>query len=347
MRVRGAIIGCGYFSQHHLAAWKRIPEVEIVAACDLEYDRARRFADRAYCSAEEMLRQETLDFVDIATRVDSHVALALLAAQRGIAVICQKPIAPDWAAALRLVETMENVGVPFMVHENWRWQPWYRVANEMILRGDIGAPIGYGFRTRTCDGVGEQPYPRQTYMRGLRRFLIDEALVHHFDTARFLFGDICSIYANVARLNPEIAGEDRAIVIVNHGQGISGWVDGHRFLNPNPDGPAMGEALLEGDAGVLLILSTGDVYRDNVLAWKNNVTAGYRGDSVYATLAHFVRALIEKTPFETGGRDYLKTFAAVEAAYRSALDHRMVFLTEVTSPGCPPPPSAVELPRRL
>ena len=117
MRVRGAIIGCGYFSQHHLAAWKRIPEVEIVAACDLEYDRARRFADRAYCSAEEMLRQETLDFVDIATRVDSHVELTSLAAQRGVTVICQKPIAPDWDAALRLVETIENVGMPFIVHE--------------------------------------------------------------------------------------------------------------------------------------------------------------------------------------------------------------------------------------
>jgi predicted dehydrogenase len=332
MRLRGAMIGCGYFSQYHLAAWKRIPEVEIVAACDLEYDRARRFADRAYCSAEEMLEQETLDFVDIATRVDSHLALASLAAQKGIAVICQKPIAPDWPAALRLVETMENAGVPFMVHENWRWQPWYRAAHEMIRRGDIGTPIGYGFRTRTRDGIGEEAYPRQPYMRGLHRFLIDEALVHHFDTARFLFGDICSIYANVGKLNPKIAGEDRAIVVLNHHHGVTGWVDGHRFLNPNPDGPAMGEALLEGDAGVLLIMSTGDVYRDNVLASKNNVSTGYRGDSVYATLVHFTRSLIEKTPFETSGRDYLKTFAAVEAAYRSAVERRMVFLAEVTGP---------------
>src|SRR5208282_4460840 len=193
-------------------------------------------------------------------------------------VICQKPIAPDWPTALRLVETMENAGVPFMVHENWRWQPWYRAARQMILQGDIGAPIGYGFRTRTRDGVGDQPYPRQSYMRELRRFLIDEALVHHFDTARFLFGDICSIYAHAGKLNPRIAGEDRAIVILNHEQGVSGWVDGHRFLDPNPDGPAMGEALLEGDAGALLILGTGDVYRDNVLAWKNNISTGYRGD---------------------------------------------------------------------
>ena len=138
----------------------------------------------------------------------------------------------------------------------------------------------------------------------------------------------------------EITGEDRAIVIANHREGVSGWVDGHRFLNPNPDGPAMGEALLEGDGGVLLILSTGDVYRDNVLTWKNTVSAGYRGDSVHATQAHFIRILMEKREFETGGRDYLKTFAAVEAAYQSAKSHRLVYLTEITGADCSLSPSA-------
>jgi predicted dehydrogenase len=330
MKLRGAMIGCGFFSQYHLAAWQRIPEVEIVAACDLEYERARRFADRAYCSAAQMLEAEKLDFVDIVTRADSHVELAGLAARKGIPVICQKPIAPDWPSAVSLVETMEEAGVRFMVHENWRWQAWYRVARQMIERGDIGRPIGYGFRTRTRDGVGEQIYSRQPYMRQLARFLIDEVLVHHLDTARFLFGEIRSIYAQTGKLNPAVAGEDRAIVIVNHEHGVSGWVDGHRFLDPNPDGPAMGEALFEGDAGVLTILSTGDVYRDNVPAWKNDVATGYRGDSVYATQAHFIRSLLEKTPFETGGREYLHTFAAVEAAYRSAAEQRMVSLAEVT-----------------
>jgi predicted dehydrogenase len=65
-------------------------------------------------------------------------------------------------------------------------------------------------------------------------------------------------------------------------------------------------------------------------AWKNDVATGYRGDSVYATQAHFIRSLLGKTPFETGGREYLHTFAAVEAAYRSAAEQRMVSLAEVT-----------------
>ena len=60
---RGGIVGCGFFAQHHLEAWRRIPEVEIVAACDLQLERAGQAAPRAYVSAEEMLDREELDAI--------------------------------------------------------------------------------------------------------------------------------------------------------------------------------------------------------------------------------------------------------------------------------------------
>lgn len=51
----------------------------------------------------------------------------------------------------------------------------------------------------------------------------------------------------------------------------------HRFLDPDPDGPAMGDAFFEGELGTISIRGTGDVYRNQELVWKNNVTAGHRG----------------------------------------------------------------------
>jgi predicted dehydrogenase len=315
--LKGGIIGCGFFAERHIEAWRRIPEVEIVAAADPRLDRAKIFANRAYGSAEEMLDRERLDFVDIVTRVDTHLPLLRLAMHRKIPVICQKPIAPDWGTAVEIVEAAETAGVRLMVHENWRWQAWYRVAQQMIARGDIGALIGYGFRTRTRDGMGEAPYPKQPYFRQLRRLLIDEALVHHIDTARFLFGEIESVYAQASRRNPHVVAEDQAILLLTHGTAVHGWIDGHRFLDPDPDGPAMGDAFFEGERGVISIPATGDVYRNGVLAWKNDVTVGYRGDSVRATQAHFIACLTDGKAFESGGREYLRTFAAVEAAYRS------------------------------
>jgi predicted dehydrogenase len=267
--------------------------------------------------------------VDIVTRVETHLPLVRLAVERKIPIICQKPIATDWLTALEIVDTAESAGVPLMIHENWRWQAWYRAVHEMIVRGDIGRPIGYGFRTRTRDGVGDVPYAKQPYFRHSRRLLIDETLVHHMDTARFLFGEINSVYAQASRRNPNVVAEDQAILVLTHEEAVHGWIDGHRFLNPDPDGPAMGDAFFDGERGTISILATGDVYLNSALAWKNEVTAGYRGDSVRATQAHFIRCLANGVPFESGGRPYLRTFAAVEAAYRSVADARCVSLDEI------------------
>jgi predicted dehydrogenase len=304
--LKGGIIGCGFFAERHIEAWRRIAEVEIVAAADPRLGRAQKFAGRIYGTAEEMLAREALDFVDIVTRVDTHLPLVRLAVQRRIPIICQKPIAPDWGTALEIVDAAESAGVRLMVHENWRWQAWYRVAHHMIAQGDIGAPIAYGFRTRTRDGVGAEPYPKQAYFRQLHRLLIDEALVHHIDTARFLFGDIESVYAQASRRNRNVLGEDQAILVLTHEAAVHGWIDGHRFLDPDPDGPAMGDALFEGERGAISIRSSGDVYRNGVLAWKNDVTVGYRGDSVRATQAHFISCLKDGSAFESGGREYLQ-----------------------------------------
>ncbi len=330
--LKGAMIGCGWFAENHRQAWLRIPEVEIVAAADLRLDRAQRFANRAYSSAEEMLECEELDFVDIATHAASHLHMVSLACKKRIPIICQKPIAPDWAGAIKIVNAVDAAGVRLMIHENWRWQPWYRVVHEMVARGDIGAPIGYGFRFRRRDGLGDAPYTEQAYFRQEPRLIIQVTLVHHIDTARFLFGEIDSVFAQASRRNPRIAAEDQAILTVAHESGTHGWIDGHRFLDPNPDGPAMGDAFFEGELGTLSIPATGDVYRDNILVWKNEVTAGPLGDSVRATLAHFISCLKDGSPFESEGRSYLRTFAAVEAAYRSIAERRYVALTEILEP---------------
>ncbi len=321
------MIGCGFFSRNHVEAWRRIPNVEILAASDVSIERARAVAGRAYTSAKEMLKVEDLDFVDIVTRSTTHLELISLAAERGLAMICQKPMAPDWETACRMVAVAEGHRVRVMMHDNWRWQAWYRAVAEIIRRGDIGTPLAYGFRCRVSGGLGDQPYPRQAYFRQLGRFLIDEVLVHHIDTARFLFGDIASVYAEGARRNPNILGEDHAILTLRHGNGTVGWVDGNSFLNHEDSG--LDEATFEGESGSIRLNRLGELWSGERKIWTAPGT-GYRGDSVYATQAHFIDCLESGRPFETGARDYLeKTFAVVEAAYRSMGSQRAVETSEV------------------
>jgi predicted dehydrogenase len=320
------MVGCGFFGQIQLEAWRRMDGAEIVAAADADLDRARRSAAHAYASAEAMLDRERLDFVDIATRPDSHLELVRLAVSRGLPVICQKPMAPGWGEAAAMVDAAESAGVRLMIHENWRWQPWFREAKRRIDAGDISRPLAYSFRMRRNDGAGETPYAHQPYFSQMPRLLIYETLVHHIDTSRYLFGDIESVFARTRRINPRIAAEDQAILTLTHYGGLTGLIDGHRFSDTIPAGPPIGEAWIEGETAVLFIRGDGNLHIGERCVWENNVSEGYKGDSVRATQQHFVDCLRSGEPFESEGREYLKTFAAVEAAYRSAAEDRAVRL---------------------
>jgi len=330
-RLRAGLIGCGFFGRIQLEAWRSIPEVEIVAACDQDPGRAQAAAARAYSSAEEMLERERLDFVDIATPPESHLPLVRLAAERGLHVICQKPMAAGWDQALAIVQTAEAAGVRLMIHENWRWQPWFRAARERIRAGDIGRPLTYLFRVRRNDGRGPEPYPEQAYFRRMPRLLIFETLVHQIDTARLLFGDLAAVYAQARRINPVIAGEDQAVLVLTHADGLQGLIDGHRFLDLAADSPLMGEAIFEGEQGILQVTPEGHLCLNGERIWENRVRQGYRGDSVRAAQQHFIAGLLSGAPFESEGREYLKTFGAVEAAYRSLEQARAVAVREIFS----------------
>ncbi|MCP5119153.1 MAG: Gfo/Idh/MocA family oxidoreductase [bacterium] len=326
--LRGGIVGCGFFGQIQLEAWRRMPEANIVAACDMDIGRARDSAPTAYSSAGEMLSSEKLDFLDIATRPGSHLELVKLAAARRVPVICQKPMAPAWPEAVEMVKAAEQANIRLMIHENWRWQPWFREVKRRIDRGDIGQPVSYSFRTRQRDGLGERPYPHQPYFAEMQRLLIYETLVHQIDTARFLFGDVETVYAQTRRVNPIIQAEDQACLVLAHKRGLQGVIDGNRFANPVPKGPAMGESAVDGEEGGLLVLATGDIFSGEDKVWSAPAETGYKGDSVLATQRHFIHCLTSGEEFESGGREYLKTFGVVEAAYESAAQRSMVWMNK-------------------
>jgi predicted dehydrogenase len=322
-KLRGGIAGCGFFAQFQIDAWRRMDGVELAAAADPDLERARKAAPKAYASLAEMLDAEKLDFVDIATRPDTHLKLTKLALERGVPVICQKPLAPTWAEARQIAGIVEKLGVPFMVHENWRWQPWFREVALRVKFGDIGKPVTYVFRTRKRDGLGPEPYTAQPYFRQMPRLLIYETLIHQIDTARLIFGDVTSVYAETRRINPLIAGEDLVYLLLSHASGLAGCVDGHRFAHAGipaavEDSGPMGDAIFEGEDGVMMVTAAGDVLLNGKRVWENTVRTGYRGESVLATQQHFIDELRGGRQFESSAPEYLRSFGVVEAAYRSA-----------------------------
>jgi len=125
------------------------------------------------------------------------------------------------------------------------------------------------------------------------------------------------VFATASRRNPLIRGEDAAILVLRHQSGVTGVIDGNRYINPEPPGPAMGDATFEGEMGRLHVNATGAVSFGADLIWRPEPGIGYKGDSVYATQKHFLQCLATGDEFETGVGEYLKTFVAMEAAYQS------------------------------
>ena len=156
--LKGAMIGAGRFARFQAEAWRRVEGARIVAVADAAPGRAEEFSERfgiprAYRDAAEMLERERPDFVDIVTRPDSHLELVRLAARCGAGVICQKPMAPNWEECAAMVNVCADANVRLLIHENWRWQPWYREVKRLLDQGAVGRPFYASFVMRNSTGA--------------------------------------------------------------------------------------------------------------------------------------------------------------------------------------------------
>lgn len=330
--LRVATVGTGYFSRFQYDAWRRLPGADIVALCNRSPGPAEAFAEefgvpRTFEDVGAMLDAVEPDLLDIITPPVTHREAIRAAADRGVAIICQKPFCTTLAEATAAVALTEAAGVPLIVHENFRFQPWYREIAKLLRDGAVGAPYQIAFRLRPGDGQGPRAYlDRQPYFQKMPRFLVHETAIHFIDTFRFLFGEISAAYASLKRLNPVIQGEDAGRILLDFANGTTGIFDGNRLADHAAENRrlTMGEMTVEGADGTLRLDGDGRLFlrrhgsNDDVehsYEWPN---VGFGGDCVGALQAHAIAHLREGAPAENTGRAYLRNLEIEEAVYMSA-----------------------------
>lgn len=331
LRVAG--VGAGYFSQFHYNSWQRIDRVELTGVCDTDLAKAENIApDRAFAVVSDMLAATETDLVDIITPPASRMAVVEAVAAAGLPMIVQKPLADDLMGAQDLARVARKAGVGMLVHENFRFQPWYREARRLLDSGLLGEPQGIQFRLRPGDGRGPDAYlARQPYFQQMPRFLIHETGVHFIDTFRYLMGEVGSVMADLRRLNPVIAGEDAGIVLFRFRDGASGIFDGNRLAEMEAQNPrlTMGEMLLDctearlrldGDGG-LHLKPHGQPERPHDYVWTDT---GFGGDCVHAFQRHAAAHFLDGAKAETSVDKYLRNVRIVEAIYESAAEGEWV-----------------------
>lgn len=219
--LKGAIIGTGFWSHYQVAAWKELQGVEIVAGYNRTVSKAKTWATKfnipaVYDDVQLLLNNEQLDFVDIITDVDTHCSFTSMAAEKGINVICQKPMASSPDVAKKMVETCKENKVQLFIHENFRWQAPIRAVRETLNSGIIGKP----FKATVSFCSAFPVYDNQPFLAETEHFILTDIGSHVLDVCRFLFGEAQSLYCITHRVNEKIKGEDVANVMMQMKSGL-------------------------------------------------------------------------------------------------------------------------------
>jgi predicted dehydrogenase len=325
--IKVALAGAGMISWYHLTAWRKLAErVKLVAVCDPDAGHARRCAEefgvaKVYQDRDAMLAAEPIDALDVASPRETHAGWVDAAAARGIDVLCQKPLTPTLAQAQDLVLRLDGK-IRLMVHENWRFRPWYRELKAWVTANELGdillarmARVNSGFLP---DAAGLRPsFERQPFMQHERRLMIAEVLIHHLDVMRFLCGELRVVASRAVRTLPEVAGETLASIFLETAAGAPIEVTGTMAA---PGYPPTAPDRLE-----VIGTKASAIFEDDVLrlVGPNPREIAYDHDQGYqasfdGVIAHFVECLEKGSPFETDPADNLETLRLVEHAYWAA-----------------------------
>jgi predicted dehydrogenase len=337
---RGALIGCGFVSQYHLAAWREVSGASLVALCDLDAGRLARASEqvpdaRIYREATDLFAAGGLDFVEICTRPESHVALVALAARHGVHVLCQKPAATTAEDLQAMVDACDKAGVRLMIHENWRFRPWYRALRAEIDAGTIGRPIRLRLVHRDTRALRPDGFRDQPYFQQMPRLILLEMGCHLVDTARYLLGEVATVSATLGHFGEGHPGEDLATLSLEFSSGALGLLDLTWCAPPELARPewALNESVVEGAEGTLRLRLDGTLERVGLNgAIEHRPVRLPPDDQVYlggytAVQNHFIEGLQRGIEHETSGHDTLRTMEVVWSAYRSAEEGRRVILS--------------------
>lgn len=191
MSVRMGFIGTGGIAQGHMDRLSQIEGVQNVAFCDVALDRAtaaaEKFSGRAYDDYAKMLDTEELDALFIGTPPFAHGEMEIAAAEKGLHMLVEKPIAIDCDMARPILQAIEKAGVITAVAYKYRWDDHVNKAKEMLAGRKIGLVFG-----NFWGGLPGVPWWRVQEQSGGQMV---EQTTHIVDMARYLAGDVVKVQA--------------------------------------------------------------------------------------------------------------------------------------------------------
>ncbi len=335
-RIRVALVGCGRISRNHFEAIAKLPDLRLVAVCDVVESRAREAGEAQgvpwFTSYEAMLAQVPSDAVVIATPSGLHPQQGILAARAGRHVITEKPMAITLASADALVQACDDAGVQLFVVKQNRLNPPIQLLKRAVDRGRFGRIY---LANCTVRWTRPQEYYDQAPWRGTWEFdggaFMNQAS-HYVDLIQWLVGPVESVVAKTATLARRIEAEDTGAAVLRFRSGALGVLEVTMLTYPRN---LEGSITLLGERGTVKIGGTAvnrvehwtfaDYDDDDKLVEQANTNPpsvyGFGHEAYYRNVTAVLRG--EARP-DTDGRAGRKSLELILGIYESARTGRDV-----------------------
>ncbi len=353
MTVRIGVFGTSWWTDAmYLPALVAHPDAEVIAVGGRDPERARSFADRwtiprSYTDPDTLLSQD-LDAVIVASANSSHHDLAMAALERGLDVLCEKPLALNTTEGAEMARTAEANGAITMVPFTYRYMPMNRWLKELIGSGYVGQPYHIGLRYFSGfarEGEYAWRFDRSEAGSGV----IGDLGSHWLHLARWLLGEVDAIGATTASFierddrpdgQPYERGEDSAVMTVRFVSGSYGVLQVSAVCHEGGEFGQVHEVDIHGSEGTLHAVSDWDTVQEvrgvragepgpaGVLPIPDHLWGTARRDRVHDTyrdvfrggamVGEFIDAVRDRTPCTPDFAEGLRVQELCDAAVASA-----------------------------
>jgi predicted dehydrogenase len=328
--MKVGIIGVGFMGSTHAAAWAKT-EADIAGFVAETTGEARSLADqygvKVYPDLASLLDQ--VEVVDLCTPTHLHYEMVLQAAAAGKHIVCEKPLARTVEQAREMLLLCRSAGVRLLVAHVVRFFPEYALAKAAVEAGKIGRP-----------GVIRLSRGSYRPKKPAGNWFLDEAksggilmdlMVHDFDYARWIAGEVESVYAKKVTADHPHASIDYGLAILKHTGGALSHIAG-AWAYPPPTFRTHLE--IAGEDGLIEFDSDDSAPIRNLIGKTTGdspdvgLPSSPVSESPYTTqIKEFYQALSAGSPARVGAEDGLAAVQIAEAAIQSALTGQPVQLT--------------------
>lgn len=332
--VKLGLIGAGRIGKVHAeSVMTRVAGATITAVADPHLPSAQALGQQygiglVTADYRDVLAQDDIDAVMICSATDTHAPIMTEAAAAGKHIFCEKPIAHDLGRIDAALAAVEKAGVKLMIGFNRRFDPNFARLQKMVRDGAVGEPHILRITSR------DPAPPPIDYIKVSGGIFMD-MMIHDFDMARFLLGEVAEVYTAAAVLVDDAIGAagdvDTAVVTLKFANGAIGAIDNSR------------QAVYGYDQRVEVFGSKGMVQAENV---RESTVQFSHAETVQsdkplyfflerympayaAEMRTFVDCLVNATPMPVNGQDGRAPILIAMAAKKSLDERRPVRLDEV------------------